>query len=811
MDALEYTTIKLNRHDEKVITRSGLGDTDQGLELTERYLETHSNLVSSQKEKSRKSFGFRGKQRLLLELEDDLLAAVALNSGFSALGRDNVTLSTVIRYLGNAVKFECYAQAFRLWNGDEAEKLETRVKRTHSSLTHRRTAIRAYAKKAKFTFEDWTDLDVLQAGKWLLEVLLAGPAFKMSDDEYLTLTDEALSNLDEILAALVIRRAYGVPVTGELPEWQGTTLHINGMPYSLIRTHQKPVQRHVEKALKAGSMSRVLEALNAAQSIRWRINEPILALVRKCYALGIAVPGLPPKDDIERPKQTKPWEDMTDTERYLWRRKANQIKTINRSYLGQREVLASDLAMAERMLGHSFATPMNLDYRGRVYGIPHFNFQREDHVRALFLFDQGQLVDTDGLYWLKVHLANCGDFEKLSKKPFDDRVWWVDDNLSRLLATAQAPLDDLWWTEADSPFLFVASCMALRDALEGLPVHMPCSWDGSCSGLQHLAMMSCCEATGRLVNLTNTKPQDIYQAVADLVKQKVTNDLTSTKIIEFRNEDGEVVRSTPVCDIAKRILDYGVTRSLVKRNVMTYSYSSKRSGMQDQILEDTMRPLAVQVLAGELPAHPFGEDGGYAAARYLSGVTYDSIVETVDRPAEVMKFLQAIARTMAHEGKPTTWTTPLGLPVMLRTPNTELKRIRLYLHDRGVGRHFEPGSQIETTGINKMRAANAVAPSVVHSLDACHLMMVVLKAKQEGILNVALVHDSFGCLPNEASKFRQIIKETFVELYEQNAVLKDILRENCDHLDTNGYRLPELPKAGNLSLRSVLHAEYAFA
>lgn len=811
MDAYQYTTTKLNRHDEKVISRSGLGDTDQGLALTEKYLETYSNLVVQHKEASRKDRGFRGKQRLILDLDETLIAAVSLNAGFSALGQDNTNLSVVLRYLGNAIRYECYGQAFRLWNTDEAKKLEVRVKRTHSSLKHRRTAIRALARKAKFTFEDWTDLDVLQAGKWLLHVLVAGPAFRLNEDEYFTLTDEALANLDDIMSALVIHRLYGVPVTGELPEWSGSTLHIDGLPYSLVRTYQKPVQRHVEKALKAGSMSRVLEALNAAQSVRWRINEPILALIRHCYAQGIPVPGLPPKEDISVPRHPKPWADMTDTERYLWRRSANQVKTINRSYLGQREVMSSDLAMAEHLLGTSFATAMNMDYRGRIYGIPHLNFQREDRVRALFLFDQGQIVEADGLYWLKVHLANCGDFNKLSKKPFDDRVWWVDDNLDRLLAIAKAPLDDLWWTEADAPFLFVASCMALKDAIEGRPVHMPCSWDGSCSGLQHLAMASRCEKTGFLTNLTPAPPQDIYQAVADLVKQKVSKDLSSTEVIEFRNKEGEVVRKTPVADIAKRILDYGVTRSLVKRNVMTYSYSSKRSGMQDQILEDTMRPLSVQVLAGEILAHPFGEDGGYAAARYLSGVTYDSIVEAVDRPAEVMKFLQSIARVMAHEGKPTTWTTPLGLPVMLRTPNTDTKQIELYLHDRGVRWCFKPRSELEVPGICKRKAASAIAPSVVHSLDACHLMMVVLAAKDAGITSVALVHDSFGCLPNEASRFRQIIKETFVDLYEHNNVLEDILRENCDHLDTNGYRLPQVPTTGHLSLETVLNADYAFA
>jgi DNA-directed RNA polymerase len=90
-------------------------------------------------------------------------------------------------------------------------------------------------------------------------------------------------------------------------------------------------------------------------------------------------------------------------------------------------------------------------------------------------------------------------------------------------------------------------------------------------------------------------------------------------------------------------------------------------------------------------------------------------------------------------------------------------------------------------------------------------MMVVLEAKRENINSVALVHDSFGCLPNDAAKFRQIIKRTFVELYTKNNPLEQILQENCVHLVTDGYKLPDLPSKGTLAIEEILHADYAFA
>jgi DNA-directed RNA polymerase len=89
-----------------------------------------------------------------------------------------------------------------------------------------------------------------------------------------------------------------------------------------------------------------------------------------------------------------------------------------------------DMTLAEEFVTHDrFWTPCNLDWRGRVYPMPHFNFQREDRVRALFQFADGEPIGERGLYWLKVHLANCGDFEKISKKPYEERVEWVDANM----------------------------------------------------------------------------------------------------------------------------------------------------------------------------------------------------------------------------------------------------------------------------------------------------------------------------------------------------------------------------------------------
>jgi DNA-directed RNA polymerase len=176
-------------------------------------------------------------------------------------------------------------------------------------------------------------------------------------------------------------------------------------------------------------------------------------------------------------------------------------------------VFIADIETAEELTAHDcFYTAMNLDWRGRVYGVPHFNFQRDDRVRALFLFADGEPIGAEGLNWLKVHIANCGDFDKISKRSFDERLWWVADNIEKIKANAEAPLELRWWTEADKPFQFLAACKELTAALKEGPAfvsRLPVSFDGSCSGLQHLSAMMRDEKTAPLVNLTaHKRPKD---------------------------------------------------------------------------------------------------------------------------------------------------------------------------------------------------------------------------------------------------------------------------------------------------------------
>ena len=247
---------------------------------------------------------------------------------------------------------------------------------------------------------------------------------------------------------------------------------------------------------------------------------------------------------------------------------------------------------------------------------------------------------------------------------------------------------------------------------------------------------------------------------------------------------------------------------------MTYAYSSNKRGMAEQLDQDTMKPLFLRVLRDELEEHPFGPDGGFAASWYLAGYTYDAIKQEVEGAAKAMDFLQKLARALAPEDKPLRWTTPVGLPWINSYYKKDTKRVHLWLCERGVRvKHMVKLAVGELREINRDKVANGVAPNFVHACDAAHLMLTVNAAVAEGITSIATVHDSFGCLPSRAARFRKIIREQFVRMYQEHDVLAEVFEQaRADLGNKKNKRMPGAPpQRGTLDINQVLYADYAFA
>src|SRR5262249_10081211 len=141
----------------------------------------------------------------------------------------------------------------------------------------------------------------------------------------------------------------------------------------------------------------------------------VLNTIRECAARGISVPGLPAV--IPMPEEHERRDKLNKDEITAWKIKQGELPKAKRAFVRDRTLFTQDIKNAEMLAKHErFWTPMNMDWRGRVYGLPSFAFHREDRVRALFLFADGEPIGEEGLFWLKVHLASCGDFDRIRKR-----------------------------------------------------------------------------------------------------------------------------------------------------------------------------------------------------------------------------------------------------------------------------------------------------------------------------------------------------------------------------------------------------------
>lgn len=230
---------------------------------------------------------------------------------------------------------------------------------------------------------------------------------------------------------------------------------------------------------------RVVEAVDKVRGTAWRINLAVLAQldgVDDQIAINLVT-------DKEQRKNLK---------RIL--AEAHQLATLERFYF-----------------------PVFLDFRGRVNqhgGLLQYT-NAPDYARGLLEFADGERVDPLGFKWLTWHMAQMWG-KDLPDLPLGDGTTW--------LRTAADILGRDRWRHAKDPVQFLAAALAVKDASEGRPVHLPVRVDATCSGLQHLALLLRDQDLAESVSLWGNydltgrrdadpkKPADFYRRVADLTE-----------------------------------------------------------------------------------------------------------------------------------------------------------------------------------------------------------------------------------------------------------------------------------------------------
>jgi DNA-directed RNA polymerase len=829
---------KINTQDTRARTNEGFSSTLGARKLTERSLKAVTAGVISALNDSAKlrshSMEFR-LQRVLRGLQPEVIALACLMPALNSVALEHTHRDAALA-IGGSLWTEAYMAKLLVTDKKAAGAITKAAGERFANVKLRQAkVIKDASSRLGFTMEEWTRPMRLHAGQWGVNILLQAlpDVFELREipndsEKAWSVTDEAATMMDDVVNDAVLKSPVYQPRTVKPEDWTGFYSKIAEdrrfatVAVPLVRTLHKETVAAIKHAIRTGQMDGVMRAVNSLQSVPYKLNGWLLGVLQECDHLGIQVKGVPP----QQPKKVTPrsaddvWAAMTKAEQG---RRAAQIKTEkkrNRIDKAARLKFNIDLSVARRMqLADKFYTPMNLDWRGRVYYLTQFNFQREDYVRGMFLFANGKPVGERGIYHLKLQAANTWSGEqKLDKQPMHVRVQWANDNIELLRDMVARPLHNTEWTKADKPFAFLAAARELVNAWDNpsYVCHLPVAFDGSCNGLQHLCAMTRAPE-GKFVNLTDNKtPEDIYQLVADAALKSIEADKHSNTLYYAQGPaDAPRKANATLGDLAQLAIEYGVNRKLVKRNVMTFAYSSKENGMKEQHVEDT---IDAESLKGNYPfGTTFAEQ--QLAASYLAKRTMAAIKSVVGKPAEAMAFMQKLAQQLAHEGSALTWKTPMGLPWINRYHTSNVKVIKLSCYSKGVRVTVETTlADGFDTNIAKREVTNGVAPNFVHALDGAHLQASVNAAADRGVVDFATVHDSYGCLPADADLFNEVIREEFLRIYQNTDVLQELLDNANAQLSEAGRaklakELEKAPKPvpGDLPLEQVLSALYAFA
>lgn len=673
-------------------------------------------------------------------------------------------------------------------------------------------------------WEKWNRVERLHVGLKLLDILMNSIALveithqKVDKDQsikYVRAMPQTIEWIEKKNDVASLLRPVYEPMVVQPRDWtdpfNGGYISSNIKPLKLVKTKNKA---YLDE-LKNVDMPIVYEAINNLQRTPWQINSQVLEVMAVLWESGSTMAGLPSRNGVEMPLKPADIETNKDSQKE-YRVAAAKAHMHNLSLAGKRIAFNISLNIAKRYEKfRRIFFPYQLDFRGRIYAVPHLNPQGSDAQKALLRFANGKPLGEEGWKWLAVHGANVAGYDKVS---LEARVNWVLDNEEEICAIAGNPYDCRGWCtevggiEIDSPWQFLAFCFEWAgycqhgaDFVSKIPVAL----DGSCSGLQHFSAMLRDEKGGSAVNLVPQElPADVYQAVADKVLEMVKHDVEEgTEDTLAHTDSGLAYVKEGTKTLGKQWLDFGITRKTTKRSVMTLAYGSKEYGFKEQLMEDLITPAKLAANKDPNLRFPFTRDG-YSAAQYMAKKIWLSVNETLVKASEAMKWLQAVASVAASEELPVCWTTPIGFPVMQAYQDVENRRIKTAIS----GKLVYLTMYRDKDKLNRRKQSQGIAPNFVHSCDAAHLMLTVVRASQENLNNFSMIHDSFGTTAGDVEEMFYIVRKTFVEMYESVDVLADFACEiSCQLSDKNKGKLPPLPESGTLDISRVVDSRYCFA
>ena len=721
----------------------------------------------------------------LAELPSDVISFLALKGCINHLSTP-VKLVKVALEVGGFIEDEARFRNFRETNPALFAVVSRDLAKRTTNYRKQKRVLAHSSIKAEVVWENWLPGNKVRLGQLLVELVCdATGIFEIRKQTsqhqskktvfWLEATEASLKWIDGKNSVCELLSPVKLPCIISPRQW--TSVYTGGYyQYTNMNLVKSNDDTYMQQ-LDSSNLKEVFHAVNTVQETGWRVNAKVFEVMDRLFDSQASCSVIPEFGErhMERPYP----KHGTKEEIIEWKREATLMYSDNQRRKTKRIQFSQLMWMARKFKDEkAIYFPHTLDFRGRLYANTAFlNPQGEDSARGLLEFSRGKPLGASGYAWLKVHIANCFGEDKIS---LEERVEWTDEHSDDIMLCGIDPLTSRMWMDADKPWQFLRACMEFTCCNGNVDYisHLPITVDGSCNGLQHFSAMLKDEVGGCATNLIPyDQPQDIYEIVREHTVTRISRDTDSEFLFWHKV----------------------LNRGLVKRPVMTTPYGATLYGMREQIHQELKKQLDKGVQFQGIDA----TSDLWPHCKYLASHIYEAIGEVVISSRVGMKWLQDVSRAMSKADRPIYWTLPTGFIVKQKYIKSVVKQIKTVINGRMASLYA--GVLHDDQRMDKSRQINGIAPNFVHSLDACHLMMTIVKAKDEyGIEDFSVVHDSFGTHACDIEQLGLVLRETFCELYTGD-ILLNFKKEQRD------IKLPELPQFGELDIKEVMDSEFFFS
>ena len=782
-------------------------DTSAGSRLIRVFLSQVSAEIAHRVDGPRGKGGRSMYLKLLRGLDYDKLAMFSLHKIVECVYKP-ASMQKVAAGIGKMVEDELRFSKFEIETPEFYNAVIRDLdNRNSTQYRHRHRVLVSRMNDREIEWQTWTNETHIGVGLILLSCAESGSDLVQRKQKGGTVVIEPsaeavdwITKHDESIEIMLPDRMPCLIEPNNWEDWKTGGFYTNRLQSltPLVKTRAGQQRDTQTPLLDTCSMPIVIDSINAMQNTSWRVNKPLLEVVREIWDRGLEI-GMPRSQPYEIPPapipEGKKAGDLTgrDKERFLeWKVEARTLHGLE----GDRKAALMSVVRAMRMAARMDHLELlwmvyQLDFRSRAYSTTSgISPQGSDVSKALLEFGSGEPLGERGWFWFQVHGANKYGYDK---DTYEGRVAWVQDRREQIRLAGLDPIAySEFWANADKPFQFLAWCMEYARAIdtEGgatkFVSRVPVALDGSCNGLQHFSAMLLDPVGGKSVNLVPAvRPSDIYQDVADVATNKLR------RILDQPEHELYVYAANWLA-LFRKLGTEGMGRKLAKKPVMTLPYGSTL-----QTCTQSVHGWYV-----EQKMEFFPENTAFKHSLMLSKLLWESISEVVIAARAAMDWLQKSARILAKGDHPIVYETPVGFPMVQFTPNTDTKRIAAQ-----IGGRVQLQIKKELPGVDYYKAASGSSPNLVHSVDAAHMHMVVAEGARRGINHFAMIHDDFGVHARYIDEWHSIIREKFIELHSG----KNILQDFKDQQEARtGVTLPDLPKIGDLELQDVSKSLFFF-